>query len=90
MKFETLLESLPEYYNLVDREMLTRAYQIAEKAHENQKRVSGEPYISHCLAVAAILVEMKVPPEVVIAGILHDTVEDTEITLVRLKKRIWG
>jgi guanosine-3',5'-bis(diphosphate) 3'-pyrophosphohydrolase len=86
LKFETLLESLPEYYNLVDREMLTRAYQIAEKAHENQKRVSGEPYISHCLAVAAILVEMKVPPEVVIAGILHDTVEDTEITLSDLKK----
>ncbi len=86
MKFETLLESLPEYYNLVDREMLTRAYQLAEKAHENQKRVSGEPYISHCLAVAAILVEMKVPPEVVIAGILHDTVEDTEISLSDLKK----
>ncbi len=86
MKFETLLKSLPEYYNLVDREMLTRAYQIAEKAHENQKRVSGEPYISHCLAVAAILVEMKVPPEVVIAGILHDTVEDTEISLSDLKK----
>ncbi len=69
MKFENLLESLPESYNLVDREMLTRAYKIAEKAHENQKRVSGEPYITHCLAVAAILNEMKVPPEVVIAGI---------------------
>lgn len=86
MKFENLLESLPESYNLVDREMLTRAYKIAEKAHENQKRVSGEPYITHCLAVAAILNEMKVPPEVVIAGILHDTVEDTEITLDVIRK----
>ena len=66
--------------------MLTRAYKIAEKAHENQKRVSGEPYITHCLAVAAILNEMKVPPEVVIAGILHDTVEDTDITLDVIKK----
>jgi GTP pyrophosphokinase len=66
--------------------MLTRAYKVAEKAHENQKRVSGEPYITHCLAVAAILNEMKVPPEVVIAGLLHDTVEDTDITLDVIKK----
>lgn len=86
MKFENLLESLPESYTLVDREMLTRAYKLAEKAHENQKRVSGEPYISHCLAVAAILNEMKVPPEVVIAGLLHDTVEDTDVTLDLIKK----
>jgi GTP diphosphokinase / guanosine-3',5'-bis(diphosphate) 3'-diphosphatase len=86
LKFENLLESLPESYNLVDREMLTRAYKVAEKAHENQKRVSGEPYITHCLAVAAILNEMKVPPEVVIAGLLHDTVEDTDITLDVIKK----
>jgi GTP pyrophosphokinase len=66
--------------------MLSRAYKLAEKAHENQKRVSGEPYISHCVAVAAILLEMKVPPEVVVAGILHDTVEDTEVTLIDLKR----
>lgn len=86
MKFENLLEALPDSYNLVDREMLTRAYKLAEKAHENQKRVSGEPYITHCLAVAAILNEMKVPPEVVIAGLLHDTVEDTDITLDVIRK----
>jgi GTP pyrophosphokinase len=85
MKIENLIDSLPENYNLVDREMILRAYRMAEKAHETQKRASGEPYITHCLAVAAILAEMKVPPEVIIAGLLHDTVEDTEITLDDLR-----
>jgi GTP diphosphokinase / guanosine-3',5'-bis(diphosphate) 3'-diphosphatase len=85
VKIENLIESLPETYNLVDREMIMRAYKMAEKAHENQKRASGEPYITHCLAVAAILVEMKVPPEVIVAGLLHDTVEDTEVTLDQIK-----
>lgn len=81
MKLENLLESLPDNYSIVDREFFTSAYIFAEKAHKHQKRVSGEPYISHCLAVAAILAEMKVPPEVVVAGLLHDTVEDTPVTL---------
>ncbi len=85
MKIENLLESLPESYNLVDREMIQRAYKMAEAAHEGQKRVSGEPYITHCLSVAAILVEMKVPPEVIVAGLLHDTVEDTEVSLDRIR-----
>lgn len=62
-----------------------RAYRLAEKAHESQKRASGEPYITHCLAVAEILAEMKVPPEVVIAGLLHDTVEDTDVTLEQIR-----
>ncbi len=85
MKIENLLESLPESYNLVDREMIQRAYKMAEAAHEGQKRVSGEPYITHCLSVAAILVEMKVPPEVIVAGLLHDTVEDTSISLDQIR-----
>ncbi len=86
MKFENLIEALPDHYNLVDRELLSRAYKLAEKAHEGQKRVSGEPYITHCLAVASILLEMKVPVEVIAAGILHDTVEDTAITLEDLSR----
>jgi GTP diphosphokinase / guanosine-3',5'-bis(diphosphate) 3'-diphosphatase len=86
MKIANLLESLPEYYTLVDRELIQRAYQFAEQAHTGQKRVSGEPYISHCLAVAAILAELRVPAAVVIAGLLHDTVEDTPTTLNQLKR----
>ena len=54
---------------------------MAENAHLNQNRVSGEPYINHCIAVASILAELRVPVEVIVAGLLHDTVEDTTITL---------
>jgi GTP pyrophosphokinase len=78
---ENLVEKLPESYSVVDREMITRAYKYAEVAHEGQKRASGEPYISHCVAVAIILAELHVQPVVVAAGLLHDTVEDTHVTL---------
>jgi GTP pyrophosphokinase len=59
---------------------------VAEEAHREQKRNSGEPYINHCLAVANILTELRVPPEVVAAGLLHDTVEDTEVTLDDIRR----
>jgi GTP diphosphokinase / guanosine-3',5'-bis(diphosphate) 3'-diphosphatase len=86
VKIDSLMESLPQNYTLVDREIILRAYQYAEAAHINQKRASGEPYVSHCLAVAAILAEMHVPPTIVVAGLLHDTVEDTHITLNDIRK----
>ncbi len=78
---ENLLEQLPETYTLADKELIQRAYRVAEEAHRDQKRNSGEPYINHCLAVAQILAELRVPPEVLAAGLLHDTVEDTAVTL---------
>ena len=65
---ENLIESLPESYSLVDRELIIHAYKYAEKAHESQKRVSGEPYITHCVAVAIILAELQVQPVVVVAA----------------------
>lgn len=86
MKIETLLQSLPESYGPADRDLIFRAYEMAERAHFGQKRASNEPYITHCLAVATILAELRVPPEVVAAGILHDTVEDTSITLDDLRR----
>ena len=78
---ENLIERLPESYSVVDREMIMRAYKYAEAAHEGQNRASGEPYITHCVAVAIILAEMNVQPVVVAASLLHDTVEDTHVTL---------
>lgn len=84
MYLENLLEGLPENYTVVDRELVTQAYHFAEKAHHNQKRLSGEPYITHTIAVAKILAELKVPSTVIIAALLHDVVEDTEITLKEL------
>lgn len=86
MKIENLLEALPKTYTPADRELIERAYRVAEKAHSGQTRASGEPYISHCLAVASILAEMRVPSEVVAAGLLHDTIEDTSITLDDIKR----
>jgi guanosine-3',5'-bis(diphosphate) 3'-pyrophosphohydrolase len=86
MKIESLMELLPENYNLVDRELIMRAYHFAEQAHSHQKRASGEPYITHCVAVAGILAELRVPPVVVIAGLLHDTVEDTSVSLNDIRK----
>lgn len=86
MKIDSLMEALPEIYSVVDRELILRAYRFAEVAHKGQKRASGEPYITHCVAVAAILAEMRVPPAVVIAALLHDTVEDTNITLSDIRR----
>jgi GTP pyrophosphokinase len=83
---ERLLEQLPETYTLAEKELIHRAYRVAEEAHREQKRHSGEPYINHCLAVASILADLRVPPEVIAAGLLHDTVEDTTITLNDLKR----
>jgi len=86
MIFEDLMTILPESYSAVDRELVQRAYTYAEEAHSNQKRASGEPYITHCVAVAGILAEMRISPVVVVAGLLHDTVEDTKITNDDLKR----
>lgn len=81
MVIDDLVKGLPENYSAVDRELIQRAYQFAEAAHSGQKRISGEPYFTHCVAVAAILADMYVPPAIVAAGLLHDTVEDTSTTL---------
>jgi len=81
MGIEDLLSKLPEDYSPADRELIKRAYRVAEEAHYGQMRRSGKPYITHCLAVANILVDLYVPATVVAAGLLHDTVEDTNVTL---------
>ena len=87
---EGLLEQCPDHYSLADRELIKRAYNLAEEAHRPQKRASGEAYITHCLAVASILTVLQVPPAVVAAGLLHDTVEDTHITLADLQTNFGG
>ncbi len=81
MKIESLMEILPDNFSLADRDLVMRAYKFAEQAHEGQTRASGEPYITHCVTVAAILAELRIPPAVIVAGLLHDTVEDTTVTL---------
>lgn len=80
------IHSIGDKYSRIDVELLQRALDLAEQAHQGQMRASGEPYISHCKAVANILSEMNVPPAVVAAGLLHDTVEDTEVAFEELRR----
>lgn len=87
MNIEDLLSILPENYSVVDRELIKNAYTYAEEAHRGQLRASGEPYITHCVAVAYILAELKVPPVIIAAALLHDTVEDTPVTLDDLRNK---
>lgn len=86
MTFDTLLNQLPETFSPVEREAIGRAYRFADTAHEGQKRASGEAYITHCVSVAAILAELRVPPGIIIAGLLHDTVEDTAVTIEDVRR----
>ena len=81
MNLESLFKALPQSLSPADRALLERAHNLAVKAHRGQKRASGEPYVNHCLAVATILAELGAPIPVVAAGLLHDTVEDTSVTL---------
>ncbi len=86
MSIDKLMKSLPESYSPADQELVLRAYRVAERAHEGQTRASGEPYVTHCVAVAAILSEFGVSAEVIAAGLLHDVVEDTSISLEDLRR----
>ena len=84
--FEELMAALKESNRPYDFDMITQAYEYADKAHERQMRQSGEPYITHPIAVARILVELGMDTETICAGLLHDVVEDTVSTLDEIKK----
>ena len=79
MKLEDLLE-LVKTYNVDEIENVRKAYEYAENLHSGQVRQSGEPYITHPLSVAYILAEMHADGDTICAGLLHDTMEDTNIT----------
>ncbi|MBO6227596.1 MAG: HD domain-containing protein, partial [Shewanella sp.] len=78
--FEGLKESASGYLEPEQVELLKQAYQIARDAHEGQMRTSGEPYITHPVAVARILADMRLDHETLMAALLHDTIEDTHVT----------
>jgi len=85
-RLDDLINALPATYNPADRELVSRAYRVAELAHEGQVRASEDPYVNHCIAVAMILADLRVPPDVVAAGLLHDTLEDTALTIQDLRR----
>ncbi|MGN0435232.1 MAG: RelA/SpoT family protein [Wujia sp.] len=78
--YEKLKETLLKYHPSSDLSMIEKAYKVAYEAHKDQKRKSGEPYIIHPLCVAIILAELELDKETIVAGILHDVVEDTIMT----------
>lgn len=84
--YQDLLDKIREYHPSYDISQIEKAYRIASKAHEGQKRKSGEPYIIHPLCVGIILAELEMDKETIVAGILHDVVEDTVMTIEEISK----
>ncbi len=81
-----LIKIVESYHPSADISMIEKAYHCAAKAHHNQLRKSGEPYIIHPLCVAIILAELELDKETIVAGLLHDVVEDTVCTVEELAK----
>ena len=79
--YERLIRKIRSYHPSDNLEMVERAYQLAKKAHASQFRKSGEPYVIHPLEVACNLADLELDIESIVAGILHDVVEDTDYTL---------
>tara|TARA_Y100000590_G_scaffold379004_1_gene446367 strand:- start:4620 stop:6365 length:1746 start_codon:yes stop_codon:yes gene_type:complete len=81
-----LIEKVRSYNKFFNATTLTKAYNFALSAHKNQKRDAGEPYIIHPIAVADILTELKLDSATITTGLLHDTIEDTQVTYDSVKK----
>ena len=84
--YQDLVKTIHKYHPSDDISMIEKAYKIAAQAHKDQKRKSGEPYIIHPLCVAIILADLEMDKETIAAGLLHDVVEDTVMTLDELTK----
>src|ERR1043165_2000932 len=85
-KFRELLRRMHENRPNDDVELVRKAYEFSQKYHSGQQRASGEPYLVHPLEVALVLAEMKMDAVAVAAGLLHDSVEDTVINIVDIRK----
>ena len=81
-----LINKIKKYAPNSDFKLLEKAYNLSQRAHEKQIRESGEPFITHPMGVAHILEELELDCTSIIAGILHDTVEDTTFTMKELKQ----
>jgi guanosine-3',5'-bis(diphosphate) 3'-pyrophosphohydrolase len=88
LDFSNLLKKVSSYHPAPDFPLLEKSYQLAQEAHQGQKRLSGEPVINHCLAVAHYLADWRLDSASLAAGLLHDAVEDTSLTLEKIKKEL--
>ncbi len=84
--FERLIYAIARYHPSEDFSMIEKAYRVAKEQHKDQRRKSGEPYIIHPLCVAIILADLEMDKETIAAGLLHDVVEDTGMTLGEVAK----
>ena len=84
-ELNTLLNSLNKEFTAEDLALISKAYHFSQEAHQGQKRASGDPFFSHCLAVTRLLVEMQMDSSSICAGLLHDILEDTAVTHTLLK-----
>lgn len=84
--YKRLISEILKYHPSTDTSMVEKAYNIANEAHEGQVRKSGEPYIVHPLCVSIILAELELDKETIVAGLLHDVVEDTVMTTEEIAK----
>jgi len=84
--YQELISSVKKYHPSTDITMIQKAYQVAKEAHKDQKRKSGEPYIIHPLCVGIILADLELDKETIVAGLLHDAVEDTWMTYEEVEK----
>ena len=80
LKSDDLINKVKSYNKFLNLDTLTKAYDFALKAHRNQKRHSGDPYLIHPVAVADILTDLKLDSATIATGLLHDTIEDTHAT----------
>src|SRR6266436_4960412 len=85
-KFRELMRRMQENRPQDDLSIIKKAYDFSLKYHQGQSRASGDPYLVHPLEVALVLAEMKMDPVAVAAGLLHDSVEDTSVTIVDIRK----
>ncbi|HXM21126.1 MAG TPA: bifunctional (p)ppGpp synthetase/guanosine-3',5'-bis(diphosphate) 3'-pyrophosphohydrolase [Terriglobales bacterium] len=85
-KFRELLRTMRANRPADDLELVRKAYEFSQKNHAGQARASGEPYLVHPLGVAQVLAEMKMDAVAIAAGLLHDSVEDTSVTIVDIRK----
>jgi guanosine-3',5'-bis(diphosphate) 3'-pyrophosphohydrolase len=83
--YEELEQKVAEYNPSADLRVLKKAYEFAAAAHEGQMRNSGEPFISHPVAAAGILADLHLDEPTLVAGLLHDTVEDSKVTVAQVK-----
>lgn len=84
--YKRLIEKVRSYHPSDDFSMIEKAYELANKAHKGQLRKSGEPYVIHPLEVGCILAELELDIESIVAGILHDVIEDTDYTFEDIEK----